>query len=51
MSVLLVLKFSAEATSLDWKIAVFGKSQCYGYGLLMRNRGYIEFETLEKQGW
>jgi hypothetical protein len=31
-----------EAKSLDWKISVF----CYS--LLMRNRGYIEFEMLEK---
>jgi hypothetical protein len=31
-----------EATSLEWKISVFG--------LLMKNRGYIEFETLEKNG-
>jgi hypothetical protein len=33
-----------------------GKYQClqitvFCYGLLMRNRGYIEFETLEKQCW
>jgi hypothetical protein len=41
-----------EATSLDWK------SQClenpsvfHYYGLLMRNREYIEFETLKKQCW
>jgi hypothetical protein len=28
-----------------WQIPVFL------YGLLMRNRGYIEFDTLEKQCW
>jgi hypothetical protein len=37
-----------EATSLDWRISVFGK---FRYGLLMRNQGYIEFETLGKQCW
>jgi hypothetical protein len=40
---------SPEETSLEklsvWQIPVFR------YGLLMRNRGYIEFETLEKQRW
>jgi hypothetical protein len=28
-----------------WQIPVFR------YGLLMKNRGYIEFETLKKQCW
>jgi hypothetical protein len=41
-----------EATSLDWKISVFGKSHFVPLRLAdEKNRGYIEFETLEKQCW
>jgi hypothetical protein len=47
-------QYCPEATSFDrntvlylsvWQVPVFR------YGLLMRNRGYIKFETLEKQRW
>jgi hypothetical protein len=38
---------STEATSLDWKICVW-QIPVFSYGLLMRNWGYIEFETFEK---
>jgi hypothetical protein len=44
-------KAGAEATSLDWKISVFGQIPVFRYSLLMRNRGYIDFEMLEKQCW
>jgi hypothetical protein len=40
-----------EATSLDLKISSVWQIPVFRYGLLMRNRGYIEFETLEKQCW
>jgi hypothetical protein len=32
-------------------LTVIGKSQCFAKGLLIRKRGYIEFETLEKLCW
>jgi hypothetical protein len=42
-----------EATSLDWKISVFVKSNpSVPLRLAIgRNRGYIDFEMLEKECW
>jgi hypothetical protein len=43
--------FCPEATSLHWKISVFWQIPVFRYGLLIRNQGYIELETLENLCW
>jgi hypothetical protein len=43
---------NSHDASLDWKISVFLANPSVPlYGLMMKNQGYIEFESLEKQGW
>jgi hypothetical protein len=42
---------SAEATSLDWENLSVWQITEFHYGLLMRNRGNIEFEKLENKRW
>jgi hypothetical protein len=48
-SIIITEKFKFDIFRLEnlriWQIPVFR------YGLLMQNRGYIEFEKLEKQCW
>jgi hypothetical protein len=39
---------SGEATSLDWKISVFGKSQYSAMACCGEIGGYTKFEMLEK---
>jgi hypothetical protein len=39
---------TTEATSLDWKSQCLEDHSVPHYSLLIRNREYIEFETLKK---